>query len=1001
MNSINAKKIAAITAGAALLGLGLAFASPVTFQNVPIISNAGAPQVQIVVGSAAKPSDGVAAANIAAAIGNLAFTSVPVTASVNATQAASVLHVVSVSNSSSHALVNPQVWLNESGTAISSGTYGFSALIGSVLNGAVPQNPGAATSTKSLQGSSSPYVYPEQYSIVASSPYTAESPYVNIGVPLATSVTATQNGGGVAFSSFSSGTNPAYDNILKVAPAGLLSSSGPTSETESLWVTGFPVYDQNAKSLALVDANLAYQVIFGSPINVKTSNAPTNQAFSLLGANYTTYNFSPPSITVNSGNFVTGGKISLAQAMTPSTIVNVSHSISAGNFTVKLQDLSYPSGTPAAIGVYYNGVLTNETSIGRFNTTEFNVSGHTLYVKVGQTFAGLYSYQRWARIQLFSNIVNLSSGSAFNSANPNYDVQLQWTTNATSSGSANELQGITIYGTSANSQTLLPDHSMELMTSPAVWKLTFLGQTLSPGSTDFDALQLATSTQSSVTYQNLAGSSSSYGVNDTAITEPANLFTVTSQIPNAFTVAGAGTSTLTYNLNPYELTETANYISSSLSGANAIVVEVVSAAPANSFVSSTYPLTVAVTGYTTQNSLTTQTATFDTASPAGDYYYYLPVSAPFNNVTNINMYLSSHAAVPNPGFTANVMDVINVNGLSAGEYTSSNAPTSGNYLTLATLSPYSSPEIMYTQAGKNYDLLTSGSSVTYQQPGQLQQTFTLAPTSVSTPGVRNEYFTYSIPEYPVPGVNSAPDTLTVGITNSTGGISATPLYYLNATAPSGTPSSLSNNVTYTPSGYTYNSPFNVPQGFITERGSEVASIGTTAVTLNLAKSVDMLQFAAGPSTTTITKSYKIYPTSGPGYTIGEATNLPNVSIANITASGIQASHYSISGISNITATPSVSTSDQPVLLSSLPTSPLVVLDSQANPASNLILVGSGYVNTLSAQLQKAYNISMTPTTQIDQAYGTNRILIAGYYANQTTAAANAFIQQLYAKAASS
>ena len=44
---------------------------------------------------------------------------------------------------------------------------------------------------------------------------------------------------------------------------------------------------------------------------------------------------------------------------------------------------------------------------------------------------------------------------------------------------------------------------------------------------------------------------------------------------------------------------------------------------------------------------------------------------------------------------------------------------------------------------------------------------------------------------------------------------------------------------------------------------------------------------------------------------------------------------------------------------------------------------------------------MTTTTQIDQAYGTNRILIAGYSADQTTAAANAFIQQLYANAASS
>jgi S-layer protein (TIGR01564 family) len=91
-----------------------------------------------------------------------------------------------------------------------------------------------------------------------------------------------------------------------------------------------------------------------------------------------------------------------------------------------------------------------------------------------------------------------------------------------------------------------------------------------------------------------------------------------------------------------------------------------------------------------------------------------------------------------------------------------------------------------------------------------------------------------------------------------------------------------------------------------------------------------------------------------------------------------------------------------VLLTSLATTPLVVNDTMASSSTgSLILVGSGYVNTLSAQLQKAYNISMTPTTQIDAAYGQNRILVAGYYASQTTAAANAFIAQLYANAATS
>ncbi|MDE1869327.1 MAG: hypothetical protein KGH60_05195, partial [Candidatus Micrarchaeota archaeon] len=63
MKSLNAKRIAAVVSGAALLGVGLAFAGSVTFQNVPVITTSGQPVVQVVVGSNAKASDGVAAAN--------------------------------------------------------------------------------------------------------------------------------------------------------------------------------------------------------------------------------------------------------------------------------------------------------------------------------------------------------------------------------------------------------------------------------------------------------------------------------------------------------------------------------------------------------------------------------------------------------------------------------------------------------------------------------------------------------------------------------------------------------------------------------------------------------------------------------------------------------------------------------------------------------------------------------------------------------------------------
>jgi len=75
MKSISVKRIAAVAAGAAMIGAAFAGAvTPEGLGSYPFFSN-GEPQVKIVVGARAAASDGVAAANIAAMVGNLAYTS--------------------------------------------------------------------------------------------------------------------------------------------------------------------------------------------------------------------------------------------------------------------------------------------------------------------------------------------------------------------------------------------------------------------------------------------------------------------------------------------------------------------------------------------------------------------------------------------------------------------------------------------------------------------------------------------------------------------------------------------------------------------------------------------------------------------------------------------------------------------------------------------------------------------------------------------------------------
>ncbi|MGC8649163.1 MAG: S-layer protein, partial [Candidatus Micrarchaeia archaeon] len=567
MKTLNIKRITALAAGAALLGLGLAFAGPISFQGVPIISNTGQPVVQIVVGSSAQPSDGVAAGNIAAAIGNLAYTTVPVTASVNTAQAMNVLKV-SVP-SSSYTLSNQEVWLNISSAHAISGAYQFSALIGSVLNRGITLN--ELYLTKGLQTTTTGGAYadygPGNYALT----YPLDSPYTDVfsGVPTSTTPSASTNGGGITFSGFTSVPNGG-DNLVKISNSQLptlLNNAGQYQESEYLWISGFPVFNQSKTpgSLMLESADGAYQAYFATPIPIHTASSKSlNQpTISLLGKNWTILNYTPPTTPVTSGKAVPGGSIYMAASLSPMETIYVGHNITSGPFTVALEDLGQPNGagqSPASLNVYYDGKLTNVTQVWPGTTAKLNVTGHNLYINVNSTFAGLYAYQKWAKMQLYSDVINLQSGQQFNKTNdPNWYTILEWT-NSTTGTTADALASIIIYGDQAQAKNLQQGQSFQWISQPGVYNLTYLGQSLSPS--DFDPV---TFTSTSVTnagefYQNQGGSSktpltiytysggkfsstSSININETAINESAQLLTIKSSIPNAFSTNVSKTST--------------------------------------------------------------------------------------------------------------------------------------------------------------------------------------------------------------------------------------------------------------------------------------------------------------------------------------------------------------------------------------------------------------------------------------------------------------------------
>ncbi len=228
---------------------------------------------------------------------------------------------------------------------------------------------------------------------------------------------------------------------------------------------------------------------------------------------------------------------------------------------------------------------------------------------------------------------------------------------------------------------------------------------------------------------------------------------------------------------------------------------------------------------------------------------------------------------------------------------------------------------------------------------------------------------------------ATPDTTAFGIVNSTGGVGVSSFFHLNYTASKGQTNSSSyaycvfaakmcNYTKATSSLNTYYCTFiakfcnhtyanatylpqngqsvNQQSGFRTERGSKVASITPSTLTIDLAKTANMLNFAIGPSNSTV-KSTGV-STIGPFGTGKAVTGFANLAVSAVNATPILsgASKYTIRGISNITATTSVSSATVPVLLKNMTASVTIEqttispYDSQIQPPLANGTCPSGY-----------------------------------------------------------
>jgi hypothetical protein len=224
-------------------------------------------------------------------------------------------------------------------------------------------------------------------------------------------------------------------------------------------------------------------------------------------------------------------------------------------------------------------------------------------------------------------------------------------------------------------------------------------------------------------------------------------------------------------------------------------------------------------------------------------------------------------------------------------------------------------------------------------------------------------------------------------------INATPPYQLNNS---------DKNITYTS---TQGNSVTAGAGFVSEKGSQIASISPTSVQINLANNPVYLQFAVKPTSVAVgTKSVEYGPFSAgqlitgvPGVT-GQVYVEKVTATCNVDADALK-QYITINGLNALT--PSISSTAVITPINTVAT-PLVVLDTQANPAATLITIGGPLVNTVTQQVFAQHpELSLTPNNPvIVQAVGTNRIVVAGYTADDTKTAVNQLIQSLLAQASS-
>ncbi|VVB66752.1 Uncharacterised protein [Candidatus Gugararchaeum adminiculabundum] len=470
MKKISVKKIAALAAGAVMLGASVVGAA--YWQDVPITNDAGAPQVKVVVGANAAASDGVAAANIAARIGNLAFKSGSTyTAVAKGLDGVSCQKVEGTSTGGSvtctPTISNEQVQLDVTLPGVVTGAYNFKPSINDYID--------KKLNNRINSGSEDQY----QSTVTDVSPWAAQD---------------TLKISGTAFTPIASAT--VRDTY----------SGKSYTEEQSIWLRGQVQYDETLDTLIAKSMKLAYRAEFtqdsyGIPFCTALANGAGNDYTQCASNNDRTdrhrvsvkflgEDWIISGMSVNTGAstggtgtlYDPGSTVSLAKEGAY-RVLHIGENLSSGAYSVRLADIGLAEGAtnvhPAAIEIYdANGVKLKEDKVDPGTTYSWTATdGTNLKIKVYTTQPGYTLNSKWAEIALYSQEITLTSGDTIdNDKNADWDVSIGWRDKGytAAANQTDHLREILLIN-DANTAKMQKGDTLDIVGDPVVFQLEFGG----------------------------------------------------------------------------------------------------------------------------------------------------------------------------------------------------------------------------------------------------------------------------------------------------------------------------------------------------------------------------------------------------------------------------------------------------------------------------------------------------------------------------------------------